>query len=1485
MKFNSLRTLFSRKAILPRLRKNESLAARLRCGEPLEARAMLAADALSEWQNHALPTDVNADGFVTPIDALRVINELNTAGARDLSAPVESINRTRFMAAGEPQASFLDVNGDGLLTSIDALTVINKLNAAQGEQVHVRIEVTDLAGNPINNIGPGQDFQIRGFVKDLREPQNDPQRGAFSVFFDVTYDATKMAVDLDGRTILYDDDYPNNHRPIAQITAMPGVLDDIGGIAGLTPLGSQEELVFVVPMTALQERGAAVIGANPEDSQLLEVGLFGQSTAVPDAEILFIGDQVTIGNPPTAVEDKATITEDSQNVPINVLINDTVHPDGMGPLEVTAVTQGANGTVAIAGGGASITYTPNQDFVGEDTFTYTVADDNGDQATATVTVTVTNVNDPPSAMDDTFIVEIGSVAQPLDVLANDLNPDPGDALKITAVTDPSGDGTVTISQDGKTLLYTPAAGFTGSEAFTYTVEDNSGSTSQASVIVLVEDDPNADPDNFTVAEDSTNNTLDVLANDELAPGVPGTLMISAVSAASNGGTVTVAANGLSLIYTPAANFNGEETFTYTLVDGRGGTDTGNVTMTVTSVNDPPDAKDDALSVLVNSTDNELKVLTNDSFAPDTNETLMITDISVGDKGGTLAIPGSRDFIRYTPVAGFTGTETFTYTISDGNGGTDTATVTVAVQDNNQTPDAVDDAFTVAEDSTANSFTVLANDTDPDAGDTLTITAVGETSGDGTVTIAGDSRSVIYTPGMNFTGTETFTYTISDGRGGTDTATVTVTVTAVNDAPLAVDDTRTTAEDTALTIDPATLLANDNDFEGDTLTLTAVGNAVNGTVVLDGGMITFTPTANFNGNTGASFEYTVSDGNGGTDTGVVTVAVTAVNDDPVAVTDTQTTVEDTPLTIDPATLVANDTDVDGNTLTVTDVGTPVGGTVVLNGGMIIFTPASNFSGTASFLYMISDGNGGTDTGMVEVTVTPVNDPPVAVDDTRSTLEDTALTIDPATLVANDTDPDTGDTLTITAVSNPVNGTVALAGGMITFTPTAGFLGDASFEYTVSDGNGGTDTGLVTITVTDNAAPIAGDDTVPTTEDTPLSLNPATLLGNDTDADGDTLTITAVSNAINGTVALSGGLINFTPDANFNGAASFVYTVSDGKGGTDTATVTVNVAAANDAPVAENDDRTTVEDTALTIDVATLLANDTDVENNTLTITAVGNPTNGTVTLNGNMITFTPAANFVSSGTSTAGFDYTVSDGNGGTDTGRVTVTVTAVNDAPSAANDTFEITRDSANNTLNVLANDSDPDTGTNLTITAVGTPTSGTVTIASDSLSLIYTPNPGFVGEETFTYTISDGTLTSTATVTVNVTAQANSSLSGFVYVDSDGDGVKDTGEQPLAGVTIRLQGRDIFNQPVNLTAVTDSAGAYRFSNLSAGSYVIEEVQPSQFLDGAETAGSGMSGAIPGHDQFFIILAADQNGTNNNFGERGLQPGFINRANFFKPLS
>ncbi|MBK7197021.1 MAG: tandem-95 repeat protein [Myxococcales bacterium] len=414
-------------------------------------------------------------------------------------------------------------------------------------------------------------------------------------------------------------------------------------------------------------------------------------------------------------------------------------------------------------------------------------------------------------------------------------------------------------------------------------------------------------------------------------------------------------------------------------------------------------------------------------------------------------------------------------------------------------------------------------------------------------------TVTFTPTANASGAASFEYTVSDGAA-TDTGLVTVTVTAVNDPPVAIDDARTTAEDTALAITTASLTANDTDIDGGALTVTAVSGATNGTVTLAGSTATFTPAANFTG--AATFTYTVSDG-AATDTGLVTITVTAVNDPPVAVDDARTTAEDTPLAITAASLTANDTDVDGGALTVTAVSGAAGGTVALAGGTVTFTPTANFSGTGTFIYTVSDG-AATDTGLVTITVTAVNDPPVAVADSRTTAEDTPLAITAASLTANDTDID-GGALTVTAVSGAVNGTVALAGSTITFTPSANLSGTGTFLYTVSDGAASA-TGTVTVTITAvNDPPVAVDDARSTAQNTPLAITAASLTANDTDVDGGALTVTAVSDAVGGTVALAAGTITFTPTTGFSGGASFVYTVSDGAA-TDAGLVTVTVSAA-------------------------------------------------------------------------------------------------------------------------------------------------------------------------------------------------------------------------------------------------------------------------------------------------------------------------------------
>ena len=605
---------------------------------------------------------------------------------------------------------------------------------------------------------------------------------------------------------------------------------------------------------------------------------------------------------------------------------------------------------------------------------------------------------------------------------------------------------------------------------------------------------------------------------------------------------------------------------------------------------------------------------------------------------------------------------------------------------------------------------------------------------------------------------------------------------MNDAPVAVDDTVSTNENTALILTQADLKGNDTDIDNANadLSVTAVSNPTNGTVVLNGdGTITFIPATDFNGTAG--FDYTLSDGSL-TDIGHVAVNVTAVNDAPVAVDDTATKAEDTVLILTQADLKGNDTDVDNSNsqLSVTAVSNPTNGTVVLNGdGTITFTPAANFNGVAGFDYTLSDGSL-TDTGHVTVNVGAVNNAPVAVDDSLTSIaEDSGdRTISFASLTANDTDVDNVNSeLTITGVSNPVGGTVSIVGADLIFTPTPDFNGAASFDYTLSDGSL-TDRGSVSFTITAvNDAPVAVDDSLTSiAEDSgDRTISFASLTANDTDVDNTNseLTITGVSNPVGGTVSIVGTEVIFTPSPNFNGAASFDYTLSDGSL-TDTGSVSFTITAVNDAPVAVDDTATTAEDTVLILNQGDLTGNDTDVDNSNgqLSVTAVSNPTNGTVVLNGDgTITFTPAANF----NGVAGFDYTLSDGSL-TDIGRVTVNVTAVNDAPVAFNGTLNTNQGVAQTgTLVVTDVDTSP---AQLTISVVSQPSHGTVQITNvNTGAYIYTPTAGYNGQDSFTFRANDGSFNSNiATVSINVASNVFVRPSALVIDNASASGYSETG-------------------------------------------------------------------------------------------------------------
>ena len=371
---------------------------------------------------------------------------------------------------------------------------------------------------------------------------------------------------------------------------------------------------------------------------------------------------------------------------------------------------------------------------------------------------------------------------------------------------------------------------------------------------------------------------------------------------------------------------------------------------------------------------------------------------------------------------------------------------------------------------------------------------------------------------------------------------------------------------------------------------------------------------------------------------------AANTDPVANDDAVTTNEDTLVTI---SVLTNDTDANGDALTVTSTTQPSHGTLVINAdGTVTYTPLLNANGPDTFTYTISDGHGGSAVGSVSVTITPVNDAPTANTDTVTTNEDIAATFN---LLTNDSDQD-GDAITLTGTSTPANGTITFSdNGDATYTPVANYFGPDTFTYTVRDTHGATSTATVTVTVHSiNDQPVALNDTVTTYEDTPISV---AVLANDYDTDGGTLTVTAKTNGTRGTVVIvNGSTVAYTPNANANGSDSFTYTISDGQGGTTTGTVSVTITPVNDAPTAVNDTATTSETTPITISV---LANDSDIEANPLTSVLITGPASGSAVVNPNgTITYTANAGF--SGTDT--FTYQASDGVANSGAATVTISV-------------------------------------------------------------------------------------------------------------------------------------------------------------------------------------------------------------------------------------
>ena len=617
----------------------------------------------------------------------------------------------------------------------------------------------------------------------------------------------------------------------------------------------------------------------------------------------------------------------------------------------------------------------------------------------------------------------------------------------------------------------------------------------------------------------------------------------------------------------------------------------------------------------------------------------------------------------------------------------------------------------------------------------------------------------------------------------------------NAPPVADPQSVTVQEDNWVTI---TLTGSDPDSDPFTFSIASLpangalheGNSVLGSEITTvpfttAGIVTYAPDLDFAGSD--SFTFTTNDGEATSAAATVSIDVTNVNDAPVAVDDSYSTDEDTPLNVAALGVLVNDTDVDGDTLTAVLVSGPAHGTLTLNAdGSFTYTPAANFNGSDSFTYKANDGTADSNVATVNLTVNPVNDAPVAVDDSYAADASGAASAAAPGVLGNATDVD-GDSLTAILVSAPtqVESFTLNADGSFSYQASSGASGSDSFTYKANDG--ALDSNVATVTITLNAPPVANDDSYSVDEDATLTANgggnPNGVLANDTDADSDPLTAALVDDVDNGTLNLStDGTFTYTPDADFAGEDTFTYKAKDGLADSNTATVTITVNAINDAPVlanveagalsyTENGGATaitstlTVSDadsatlTGATVQITGNYSNGQDVLAfaNTATITGVFNAATGTVTLSGSdtpanyqaalrAVTYANTSENPSTATRTVSFQ--ANDGTALSNVATRDISVTSVNDAPVNTVPGAQVVDEDTNlvfstgngNAISVA----DIDAG------------SGSVQVTVSALNGMITPATGSGA------TIG-GSGTSSATIT-GTPAQVNAALNGLAY-------------------------------------------------------------------------------------------------------------------------
>ena len=899
---------------------------------------------------------------------------------------------------------------------------------------------------------------------------------------------------------------------------------------------------------------------------------------------------VASNTPPVALAQSLTTPEDTAKA---ITLSGT---DVDGNTLSFAIVSSANyGT--LSGTLPNITYTPPANFNGTDAFTYKANDGFADSAPVTVGITVTPVNDAPVASAQSVSTP-EDTSKAITLAGTDVD---GNALTYSVVVSPAHG---TLSGSAPSLTYIPATNYSGSDSFTFKVNDGTVDSASATVAISViagNDVPVAIAQSVSTAEDVAR-AITLAASD-----ADGNALTYAIVTSPAHGTLSGTAPNVT--YRPATNYNGSDSFTFKANDGTVDSLAATVSITVTPVNDAPVASGQSLA----TDKNVAKAVTLAATDVD-GDTLTFSVVTQPTKG---TLSGTVPNLTYTPNNNVTGTDSFTFKANDGT--VDSAVATIAINiaaGPNTAPVAVAQSVTATEDI-AKTITLAATDAD---GDALNYTV---TTAPSHGTLSGTAPNLTYLPATNYNGSDTFWFRANDGLSNSALAVVSITVNPVNDAPVAVSQSFTTAEDTA-----KALTLTGTDIDGDALTFSVTVPPSHGTLSGSGANLTYLPATNYNG--ADSFSFKANDGTVDSTTATVAITVLPGNDAPTATTQNVAAVEDVTKAI-----TLSGVDVDGSALTYTVVSQPAHGTLSGTAPNVSYKPATNYNGSDSFAFKVNDGSQDSPSAIVAITVAPVNDAPVALEQSVATDKNMAKAI---AFGGSDVD---GDSLTFSVVTQPTKGTLSGTAPNLTYTPNNNITGADVFTFKANDG--AVDSAAVAIYVNiaagPNTAPVAVAQDVTTAEDTAKAI---TLVA--TDADGNAITYSIVTPPLHGTLSGTAPNLTFTPTPDYNGSDNFWFKASDGATNSAPAVVSITITSVNDSPTLNTIGNLTLAAGAGAQTVALSGITAGSNESQPLTVTA-GSSNPGLIP--------TPAVNYSSPG-ATGSLNFTPVNGASGTAIVSVTV---------------------------------------------------------------------------------------------------------------------------------------------------------------------------------------------------------------------------------------